>query len=206
MGAAISAFLHNRVRNFIKEAAVLVSFGSALAAFITPFFVVKIQSEIIEIIFASVLSLVAIRLFFENRIKRIYFSPKPVSRKFYTVLGLVVGSFSAITGLGGGIIYVPALIYLFHIDTKISVGTSAIIVSITMICSAAAYLMLTSDVESISGTFGYVVFQAALPLGFGAIFGAFTGVKFAVKSSAKLLRNVFAILLIVAIARIIFKL
>ena len=59
--------------------------------------------------------------------------------------------------------------------------------------------------ESGAGTFGYVVFQAAIPLGLGAILGAFTGVKLAVKSSAKLLRNVFAALLIVAIARIIFK-
>jgi len=205
MGASISAYLHNRVKNFIKQAAVLVSIGSALAAFITPFFVVKIHSQIIEVIFASVLSLVALRLFFENKIKRFYFSPKPVSNKFYVFVGIIVGTFSAITGLGGGVIYVPALIYLFHLDTKISVGTSSIIVAITMIFSTIAYLMITANVESIPGTYGYVVFQAALPLGIGAILGAFTGVKFALKSSARLLRNVFAMLLIFAIARILFK-
>ncbi len=205
MGASISAFLHNRVKNFVKRAAVLVSVGSALAAFITPFFVVKIHSQVIEIIFASVLSLVAVRLFFENKIKKLYFSTKPVSDKFYILLGILVGSFSAITGLGGGVIYVPALIYLFHLDTKISLGTSSIIVAITMIFSTVAYLMLTAGLESVSGSYGYVVLQAALPLGIGAIFGAFTGVRFAVKSSARLLRNAFAILLIFAITRILFK-
>ena len=205
MGASISALLHNRVKNFVKQAAVLVSIGSGLAAFITPFFVVKIHSQIIEIIFASVLFLVAIRLFFENKIKRLYFSPKPIGNKFFILLGIIVGSFSAITGLGGGVIFVPALIYLFHLDTKISLGTSSIIVAITMIFSTISYLMLTTNIESVSGSYGYVVFQAALPLGIGAIFGAFMGVRFALKSSARLLRNVFAILLIFAITQILFK-
>ena len=206
MGTSISAFLHNRVKNFIKQAAVLVSIGAALSAFIAPFFVVQIHSQTIEIIFASVLSLVAIRLFFENKIKKFYFSPKPLSPNFYILIGILVGTFSAFTGLGGGIIYVPALIYLFHLDTKISLGTSSIIVAITMISSTIAYLIITANVESIPGTFGYIVFPAALPLGIGAIIGAFTGVRFAIRSSAKLLRNVFAVLLIFAIARILFKL
>jgi uncharacterized membrane protein YfcA len=205
MGASVSAFLHNKVKNFIKGAAVFASIGAALAAFVTPFFVVKIQSQIIEIIFASVLFLVALRLFFENKIKKLYFSSKPLNYKFCILLGIVVGVFSAFTGLGGGIVYVPALIYLFHIDTKLSIGTSSIIVAITMISSTITFLMLSPDTDSSAGTHGFVVLQAAVPLGVGAIFGAFTGVKIVLRSSAKLLRNVFAIILIFAITRILFE-
>ncbi|MBT8383705.1 MAG: sulfite exporter TauE/SafE family protein [Ignavibacteria bacterium] len=205
MGTSVSAYLHNRIKNFMKHPAILVSIGAALAAFITPFFVIKIQSQLVELVFAAVLFLVTFRLFFENKIKRLYFTTVPINTKFYIPLGILVGLFSAFTGLGGGIIYVPALIYFFHIDTKISVGTSSIIVAITMISSTIAYLFQTSGVEALPGTIGFVDIQAALPLGIGSIFGAFSGVRFALKSTVKLLRNVFAVVLIFAIATILFR-
>ncbi len=206
MGTSVSAFLHNRIKNFVKKSAVLASSGAAVAAFITPFFVVKIHSQVIEIVFASVLFIVALRLFFENKIKKLYFSSKPLSDKFFILLGIFVGVFSAFTGLGGGIIYVPALIYLFHMETKLSVGTSSIIVAITMITSTASYLIQSAETVSSAGSYGYVVFQAAIPLGTGAIIGAFTGVKIVLKSSAKLLRNVFAGVLLLAISSILIEL
>jgi len=205
LGAVVSAFLHNRVKNFVKNAAVMVSAGAAVAAFVTPFFIVKVKSRIVEIIFAAILFLVALRMFFENRVEKTYYTKKPLDKKYYLLLGVLVGMFSAFTGLGGGVIYVPALIYLFHIDTKTSVGTSSIIVAITMLSSAASYLIQPARTVSLPGTFGYVVFQAAIPLGIGAVFGAFTGVKIVVKSSAQLVRDIFIIVLFIAVASIVYK-
>ena len=61
-----SAFLHIKKNNYSKKPALIVSDGAVITAFIAPFFVVKVKSEIIEFIFASVMLLVALRMIFEN--------------------------------------------------------------------------------------------------------------------------------------------
>lgn len=42
----------------------------------------------------------------------------------YLLLGLCVGVFSGIVGIGGGVLLVPALIYLFHQNQRVAQGTS----------------------------------------------------------------------------------
>ena len=42
----------------------------------------------------------------------------------YLLLGIVVGVFSGFVGIGGGILIVPALVYLFHMDQHRAQGTS----------------------------------------------------------------------------------
>ena len=42
----------------------------------------------------------------------------------YLLLGLIVGVFSGMVGIGGGILIVPALIYFFHMDQHKAQGTS----------------------------------------------------------------------------------
>jgi uncharacterized membrane protein YfcA len=74
-----------------------------------------------------------------------------------------------------------------------------------MLSSSASYLIQPVQLVSLPGTFGYVVFQAAIPLGIGAVFGAFTGVKIVVKSSAQLVRDIFVIVLFIAVASIVYK-
>src|SRR5690349_18332577 len=42
----------------------------------------------------------------------------------YLVLGLVVGVLSGVVGIGGGILIIPALVYLFHMSQHKAQGTS----------------------------------------------------------------------------------
>jgi uncharacterized membrane protein YfcA len=42
----------------------------------------------------------------------------------YVVLGLVVGGFSGVLGIGGGIILIPALMWLFGFDHRKAIGTT----------------------------------------------------------------------------------
>jgi uncharacterized protein len=42
----------------------------------------------------------------------------------YIILGLVIGVFSGIVGIGGGILIIPALVYLFHMSQHKAQGTS----------------------------------------------------------------------------------
>lgn len=42
----------------------------------------------------------------------------------YLLLGLVVGALSGVVGIGGGILIIPALVYLFHMSQHKAQGTS----------------------------------------------------------------------------------
>jgi uncharacterized membrane protein YfcA len=48
-------------------------------------------------------------------------------------MGLFFGAIAAISGLGGGIFYVPILLYFLNGDLKLSVGTSTIVILFTML-------------------------------------------------------------------------
>lgn len=199
-----SAFLHIRKENYSKKPAILVSIGAAVSAFIAPFFVVKVKSEIIEIIFASVMIAIALRMIFENSKNEKFKLYQPLSEPFLILLGIFTGVLSAFTGLGGGVIYVPSLIYLFLVNARVAVGTSSIITAITMISSAASYFLQGAGSAAYPGAVGFVIPEAAIPLGIGAIIGSFFGVKIVMRSSTELVKKAFAVLLIVAVAKILF--
>lgn len=199
-----SAFLHIRKENFAKKPALLVSIAAIISAFITPFFVVKVKSEIVELIFAAVMFLVALRMILENSKDEKLKLAKPLSDPFLFILGIFAGVLSAFTGLGGGVVYVPSLIYLFLLDARIAVGTSSIITAPTMISSAVAYIIQDSGTLSSSSSFGFIIPEAAIPLGIGATAGSFLGVHIVLKSSMVFVKKAFALVIIAAVAKILF--
>jgi uncharacterized membrane protein YfcA len=198
-----SAVLHIRNKNYSKRPAILVAAGAVITAFFAPFFVVKVKSEIIEFIFASVMFLIALRMIFENSKNEKYKLSKPLRDPFLFLVGLFTGVLSAFTGLGGGVVYVPTLIYLFLINAKVAVGTSSIITAFTMISSAISYSLQGTGTTVQSSAFGFVVPEAAVPLGIGAVIGSFLGVRIVMKSSTELVKKAFAILLIAAVTKIL---
>jgi uncharacterized membrane protein YfcA len=198
-----SAFLHIRLNNLSKKPAILISAGAVITAFIAPFFVVKVKSEIIEFIFASVMSLIALRMIFENSKSEKHKLSKPVGDHLFFLIGIFTGVLSAFTGLGGGVVYVPSMIYLYLVDAKVAVGTSTIITAFTMLSSAVSYMLQGTESNLQTGSFGFVIPEAAIPLGIGAVIGTFLGVKIVIKSSSEIIKKAFAILLIAAVAKIL---
>jgi len=198
-----SAFLHIRIDNYSKKPAILISAGAVITAFIAPFFVVKVKSEIIEFIFASVMSLIALRMIFDNSKSEKHKLSKPVGDHFFFLIGIFTGVLSAFTGLGGGVVYVPSMIYLYLVNAKVAVGTSSIITAFTMLSSAVSYMLQGTGSTLQAGSLGFVIPEAAIPLGIGAVIGTFLGVKIVMKTSTEIVKKAFAILLIATVAKIL---
>jgi len=57
----------------------------------------------------------------------------------YPVVGLVVGLIVGLTGVGGGSLMTPALVFLFKIPVDIAVGTDLIFASLTKIAGVTAH-------------------------------------------------------------------
>ncbi len=103
----------------------------------------------------------------------------------YVLLGLVAGGFSGIIGLGGGIILVPAFIFLFGMSQQQAQGTTlALMVPPIGILAAYTYYQA-----------GFVDIKVAALVCLGFIFGGWIGAKFAVQMPKEVLQKIFAITL-----------
>lgn len=79
-------------------------------------------------------------------------------------LSFIVGFFSSLFGIGGGIIHVPALIYMFSFPYHVAVASSHFILMISSLIGTVFHGML-----------GNVEIKPALLIGIGAVLGAQAG-------------------------------
>jgi uncharacterized membrane protein YfcA len=118
------------------------------------------------------------------RHSRIYASLIP-----FVVIGAFIGLLTAIMGVGGGFLLVPAMIYLMRIPTRIVIGTSTVQI-----------LCVTAFTTVLQATMNYTVdVLLSVPLMAGSVIGAQFGVGFSERFKAEQLRALLA-LIVVAVA------
>ncbi len=112
------------------------------------------------------------------------------------LVGLAVGVLSAIMGVGGGFIMVPAMIYILGMPTKVVVGTS-----LFQIIFVTAFTTLMHAITSQS-----VDMVLALLLIVGGVVGAQVGTRIGVKLKAEYLRVLLASLVLMVSGKIALEL
>jgi uncharacterized membrane protein YfcA len=114
----------------------------------------------------------------------------------YLLLGLVAGVLSGALGIGGGIIIVPSLVFLFGLSQHTAQGTTlALMVPPIGLLAAWAYYKQ-----------GHVDIKIAAFICIAFFFGALLGAKFATNISDTALTKIFGIaLLLVSLKMIFFK-
>lgn len=111
------------------------------------------------------------------------------------VIGFAAGVLSGTLGVGGGIILIPALIYLFGMSQHMAQGTSlAILLPPTGILAAITYHKQ-----------GFVHWKYAIVIMCIFVFGAWIGAKFAVSLPEKAMKKVFALFILFVGAKLFFS-
>lgn len=112
----------------------------------------------------------------------------------YLLLGLVAGVFSGLIGVGGGVIVVPALVFLFGLSQHEAQGTTlALLVPPIGLLAAWAYWQE-----------GYVNLHIAALIALGFLVGGFLGAKFATHLSNLQLERLFGVaMLLIALKMIL---
>lgn len=106
---------------------------------------------------------------------------------YAALIGLFGGVASGLFGIGGGIVMVPAMIFLMKQDPKIAVGTSlAVIVPTALVGSFRHYAFHNID------------WRIALMLAPTALIGGYFGPQIAEAISGPALKRAFGILMLVA--------
>jgi len=108
------------------------------------------------------------------------------------VVGLLVGVLSAIMGVGGGFIMVPAMIYLLGMPTKVVVGTSLFQI-----------IFVTAFTTMLHATTNYTVdVVLAVLLLVGGVIGAQIGTVIGARMKAEQLRILLAGLVLAVCAKL----
>ena len=112
------------------------------------------------------------------------------------LIGATVGVLSAIMGVGGGFIMVPAMIYLLGMPTALAIGTSLFQI-----------IFVTANVTFLQAlTVQTVDILLALLLLTGAVIGAQFGSKYSVRMKGEQLRALLALLVLGVCVKMIFDL
>ncbi|MDA0238686.1 MAG: sulfite exporter TauE/SafE family protein [Proteobacteria bacterium] len=111
-------------------------------------------------------------------------------------VGLIVGVLSAIMGVGGGFIMVPAMIYVLGMPTSIVVGTSLFQI-----------IFVTANVTVLQAATNYTVdIVLALLLLIGGVVGAQIGARFSNRLPGEQLRGLLALMVIAVCIKLVFDL
>ena len=111
------------------------------------------------------------------------------------LIGLVIGAISGVVGIGGGILFIPALVYFFHMDQVKAQGTSlgALLAPVGILAFLEYYKNGNADL------------RIALLLGLGFVIGGYFGAVGAQSIPDLWLRRVFAVMLIAVAARMLMQ-
>jgi uncharacterized protein len=109
----------------------------------------------------------------------------------FVAIGLAAGFFSALFGVGGGVIVVPLLVLLAGFQSRVATGTSLAAIGLTALFGVVAF-----------GVLGEVEWDDAVVVGLPATAGTLVGTWLQQRVSSRMLSLVFAVLLLAVAVRL----
>ena len=106
------------------------------------------------------------------------------NRTLGVLLSTLVGFLSSILGIGGGVIHVPAMVYLLGFPTHIATATSQFVLGISSFFGVISHYII-----------GNILMTPALTIGIGAIVGAQIGAGLSLKVKSKAILSILSLAL-----------
>lgn len=110
------------------------------------------------------------------------------------LVGLAAGMLSGLVGVGGGIIIVPALIYMLGFNQHQAMGTSL------------GILLLPAGILAVMNYYkkGFIDIKVVIILFVGFVIGGYFGSKISLGMQESMLRKIFAVVLIFIAGKMLF--
>jgi uncharacterized membrane protein YfcA len=185
--------LGNLDRDIFKYSAVGIAIGAVLGAQ----FASSISGVVLQRIFAGLVILIALQMVF-NRHRTSQYATRP---SILAAIGLSSGFVSALMGIGGGALIVPALIW-FRVNIKTAIGCASGCGVMIAIFGTASFVYAGWNRPYLPDySLGYVYLPAALGIVITSVLTAPIGAKLTNKLDTAKLKRIFAVFLVLVSIR-----
>ena len=134
---------------------------------------------------------------------------KPVEGRASTLyaflIGLPVGALSALLGVGGGVVATVAMYYVLRLRFDAIAPTSLAVIAVTATAGSLSYIIMPAGPLPFGWVVGHVDLGHALPLAIGSVAAAPLGVRLNRRMPVVLLRRVFATVLVLIGADLVWR-
>ena len=202
--AIVGAWSYHRARLVDWRAVVPLAATAVLAAVVGAWVAPLLPAALLKVAFGTVLLVSAVRLLKKKRQATARGRRAPLA--LLLLSGCAVGFFSALLGVGGGIVAIPILIHLVGLDLKKVAATSIGIIIFTATAGVLAYWVTGRDVAGLPpGSAGYVHVAAGVPIMMTSIFTAQVGARVNQRMNTRGLRIMFAVVFLLLGLRLVLQ-
>ncbi|MEZ8143338.1 permease [Enterovibrio norvegicus FF-454] len=191
-----SAIAHHKNGNVPWDLAPWIMTGVAFGALISGFMAALLPEDVVRLVFAVSVVLIALKMFYSSRKKDSSTDRQLPNKGLLTLLTTITGGLSAMIGIGGGALLVPLLTF-FSLDMKKAIGCAsacgiviALFGSVGYISSGSAHFALAD------GFLGFVYLPALFGIVCTSWFTAPLGAKATHHLPVTTIKKVFAVLLL----------
>ncbi|UCC47788.1 MAG: sulfite exporter TauE/SafE family protein [Gemmatimonadota bacterium] len=165
------AWLYNRARLVEWRAVWRMGLASVVTAVLGARVAVVVPAELLKVVFGIFLLVVSTRLLIGKRRAEVHSSEEQGAVPIGGALagGAAVGFFSALLGVGGGLVAIPVLIYGLHISLRKVSATSLAVITFTALTGVIAYAVSGWADHASETALAYFHLPACLGLAVGAL-------------------------------------
>lgn len=197
------AFLYRRSGLVEWGAVWRMGIASVVTAVLGARTAIVVPGEFLKLVFGAFLIVISIRLLRGKKSSEAEAEQASAEMRNGRAIagGAAVGFFSALLGVGGGLVAIPVLIYGLHVHIRKVTGTSLALITFTALTGVLAYAV--SGVHDHESVVHYFHLSAALALAVGALVAVPLGAAAQMKMPTRSLRYMFAVVFLLLGFRIL---
>jgi uncharacterized membrane protein YfcA len=201
------SFKHYLNQNFYIKPVLIIGVTSSLCAALVTHFVIHSRwynKDVFTIIFVVVVLYTALKIFLIDIKRNDPSLVEGFSTNTFFLIGCAGGSLSALAGVGGGIVMVPMLTKLLHIDIKKATAISLGVITLTSLTTSIYSLAAASPIFIEHG-YGLIVFPMVLPVSLGCLICSPIGVALSKKLTSQRIRLLYLLFLTIAVTNMVYS-
>jgi uncharacterized protein len=200
------AFAYHRAQLVEWRAVWPIGVSSVLAAAGAAWLAPSVPPQLLKIGFGIFLLLSGIRLVLPRKRPAAGTPPRPLRLSWRVTIptGIAVGVFSALLGVGGGIVSIPLLMHVVGLDVKRLAATSIGIITITATAGSITYMLTGGGQAGLpTGSVGYVHLVVGVVMFVGAVLSVGWGARLNQRLQPRALTLLFATVFILIGGRLV---
>lgn len=193
----VGAAKHYRKKAVVLPVSITVGLAGAIGGVLGSVVASRLPNEILRDFFSIIILIAAVRMLLKLPAKkREDFRLQAKEFFLWVFFGFFAGCVSGLTGLGGGLVVVPALVIIFKFPMRIAVGTSAATIPMLVLGGVFTYFLRGLTAQGLPPfTWGYLNWLFFIILSACTMPASYLGATLAHRVHTSVLRYLFVLLM-----------